>query len=92
MSRSEGWPKAVSEAMWWGCVPVTTPVSCVPWMLGNGSRGELVEHDVKKISRIIESYLSDQSRFDKKSKEAMEWSREYTLESFEKEIKKLVIK
>lgn len=91
MSRSEGWPKAVSEAMWWGCVPVTTPVSCVPWMLGNGSRGELVENNAKKISRIIESYLSDQARFDKKSEEAMEWSREYTLEKFEAEIEKLLL-
>lgn len=33
-SQSEGWPKAVAEAMFFGCVPITTPVSCVPWMLG----------------------------------------------------------
>lgn len=36
ISRSEGWPKAVAEAMWWGCVPITTAVSCVPQMLGKG--------------------------------------------------------
>ncbi len=32
-SQSEGWPKAVAEAMFFGCVPVVTSVSCVPWML-----------------------------------------------------------
>jgi glycosyltransferase involved in cell wall biosynthesis len=32
-SKSEGWPKAVAEAMFFGCIPVATGVSCVPWML-----------------------------------------------------------
>jgi len=33
-SQSEGWPKAVAEAMFFGCIPVVTSVSCVPWILG----------------------------------------------------------
>jgi len=33
-SQSEGWPKAVAEAMFFGCIPVASSVSCVPWMLG----------------------------------------------------------
>jgi len=41
-SQSEGWPKAVAEAMFFGCIPVATAVSCVPWMLGDGSRGILL--------------------------------------------------
>lgn len=32
-SKSEGWPKAVAEAMFFGCITVATGVSCVPWML-----------------------------------------------------------
>ncbi|MBZ9729763.1 glycosyltransferase [Salegentibacter sp. JZCK2] len=39
LSKSEGWPKTIAEGMWYGCIPVATAVSCVPWMLGNGSRG-----------------------------------------------------
>lgn len=34
LSKSEGWPKAVAEAMFWGCIPVASKISCVPWMLG----------------------------------------------------------
>ena len=90
ISRSEGWPKAVSEAMWWGCIPITTPVSCVPWMLDNGNRGELVTGEVNQITSLIEPYISDQERFNNKSRSVMEWSREYTLERFEKEIKNLI--
>ncbi len=33
LSNSEGWPKALAEGMWYGCIPVATPVSCVPWMV-----------------------------------------------------------
>ena len=90
ISRSEGWPKAVSEAMWWGCIPITTAVSCVPWMLDNGSRGELVSGDVNQITLLIEDYISDQERYNYKSYSAMQWSREYTLEKFEEEIKQLI--
>lgn len=90
ISRSEGWPKAVSEAMWWGCIPITTPVSCVPWMLDNGNRGELVTGEVKEITSLIEDYIFDQQRFNNKSRSAMEWSREYTLERFKEEIKNLI--
>ena len=41
-SKSEGWPKAVAEAMFFGCIPIVTPLSCVPWMLKYGSRGILI--------------------------------------------------
>ena len=90
ISRSEAWGKATSEAMWWGCVPITTPVSCVPWMLGNGSRGELITGVVNEIVHLLEAYISDPSKFDEKSIKAMEWARQYTLEKFEKEIKNLI--
>ncbi|MFD2517918.1 glycosyltransferase family 4 protein [Salinimicrobium flavum] len=42
-SMSEGWPKAIAEGMFFGGIPIATPVSCVPWMLKYGSRGVLLE-------------------------------------------------
>jgi glycosyltransferase involved in cell wall biosynthesis len=39
VSQSEGWPKAVAEAMFFGCIPISTSISCVPWMLNYGKRG-----------------------------------------------------
>ncbi|SFN33310.1 glycosyltransferase family 4 protein [Salegentibacter flavus] len=47
LSKSEGWPKTIAEGMWYGCIPVATPVSCVSWMLGEGSRGILVGSEFK---------------------------------------------
>jgi hypothetical protein len=31
--------KAIAEGMFWGCIPVGTAVSCVPFMLDEGKRG-----------------------------------------------------
>jgi len=91
ISKSEGWPKAVSEAMWWGCLPITKPVSCVPQMLGNGQRGDLVNGEIQHIYDIIAGYMSNQCGYNSKCEKAMAWSREFTLERFEEEIKKLAI-
>ncbi len=48
-SKSEGWPKAIAEGMFFGCIPIATPVSCVPWMLDCGSRGVLLEEFRQKL-------------------------------------------
>lgn len=88
LSGSEGWPKVVSEAMWWGCLPITTPVSCVGQMLGGGERGEAIT-DSNLIPDIIEKYLLDETIFVQKAKSAQSWSWEYTIERFEKEISQL---
>jgi len=89
-SKSEGWPKAVAEAMFWGCVPITTPVSCVPIMLGNGARGKLLTMDIEIDATEIIKLLQNENLYQKMSSEALLWSQKYTFNSFEKEIKLLL--
>ena len=88
ISKSEGWPKVVAESMFWGCVPVTTAVSCVPWMLEKGSRGYLVQENENMIVDVI-SKIS-QVEYKKKSQNASTWSRQFTLDKFELEVKNLL--
>lgn len=90
ISKSEGWPKVVAESMFWGCVPVTTAVSCVPEMVGNGSRGKLVTNNVPQIVDAIKSYLENPVSYKCASEEGMQWSRQFTLEKFENDIKKIL--
>ena len=89
-SESEGWPKAVAEGMFWGCVPVATPVSCVPFMLDYGNRGVFLEMDLEKDANQLGVVLKNEIDYQIKSKKASEWSRKYTLDVFEEEIKKLL--
>jgi glycosyltransferase involved in cell wall biosynthesis len=91
ISRSEGWPKAVAEAMWWGCLPVTTQVSCTPEMLGYGERGELVGSSVMEICDVIKANIQHPELYEQKCQRGMEWARNYTVELFESEIKKIII-
>tara|TARA_R100000935_G_C2840959_1_gene170953 strand:+ start:7304 stop:8407 length:1104 start_codon:yes stop_codon:yes gene_type:complete len=85
-SMSEGWPKVVAEAMFFGCIPISTEVSCIPYMLNYGKRGILVKPKIDLASEKILLYLKDVSKLRKLSKNAYKWSIEYTKEKFEKEI------
>jgi glycosyltransferase involved in cell wall biosynthesis len=85
-SDSEGWPKAIAEGMFWGCVPLATSVSCVPYMLNQGKRGVVLTMDLEKDVKQIEMLLNNQADFNTKSENASNWSRNYTLDVFEQEI------
>lgn len=89
-SKSEGWPKAVAEAMFWGCVPVATPVSCVSYMLNAGSRGLLLTENREKDVAALIKLVAQPDDYKRKSKAAQEWSQHYTIELFEEEIQKLL--
>ncbi len=90
ISKSEGWPKVVAESMFWGCLPITTKVSCVPEMVANGLRGSLVSDNQEVISKTIESWIKNEDAYKKAITEAKNWSRQFTLEAFEEKIKELI--
>ncbi|MES2239821.1 MAG: glycosyltransferase [Bacteroidota bacterium] len=89
-SKSEGWPKAVAEGMFWGAVPLATSVSCVPYMLDQGNRGILLQMDLNRDVVAINELIDNSADFENKSKAATNWSRSYTLDRFENEIQKLL--
>jgi glycosyltransferase involved in cell wall biosynthesis len=89
-SKSEGWPKAIAEGMFWGCIPVASSVSCVSYMLDNENRGVLLEMYLEKDCLQLEAILQNQTDFENKRKRASDWSRNYTLDVFETEIKNVL--
>jgi len=89
-SRSEGWPKVIAEAMFHGCIPIATSVSCVPWMLGYGKRGILISHEFELASKKLSEIIINVPKLKTMSASAQEWSGEYTLEKFKNDIKRLL--
>ena len=90
-SKSEGWPKVVAEAMFWGCIPIVTPISCVPWMLDNGQRGILMDDtNLAQTATTTLSFIKQPTKLECMAEQASEWSRHYTLDKFEEEIRKLL--
>ncbi len=89
-SESEGWPKVVAEAMFWGCLPIVTKVSCVPNMLDSGSRGILLTMDFDADAKAIVDLMQQPAVYVDKVNNSIQWSRKYTLDLFENEIKALL--
>lgn len=89
-SKSEGWPKVIAEAMFWGCLPIATPISCVPNMLDYGRRGILLSNSMEHDSALIQEMLNNQALYDLKIKEALHWSRNFTIDKFDQEVKKIL--
>lgn len=89
-SLSEGWPKVVAEGMFWGCVPVASKVSCVPNMLGNGERGVLLDLNLDTDIKKITALLNNSEEYHSMAEKALNWSRQFTMDGFENEIKVLL--
>ena len=89
-SKSEGWPKVVAEALFWGCVPVATPVSCVASMLDNGNRGIVLSLDVASDTEKIISTCENEPYYQQIRSQGIQWSRKYTTTAFEAALSKLM--
>ena len=92
ISKSEGWPKVVAEAMFWKCLPISTDVSCIAYMLDYGNRGTVVEPNVliEDLVEIVLNYINNETIYQQQSFEAQKWSQNFTLDKFEFEIGKLI--
>ncbi|GAA3621402.1 glycosyltransferase family 4 protein [Flavivirga jejuensis] len=89
-SKSEGWPKVIAEAMFFGAIPIATSVSCVPFMLDYGARGVLIEPNLELAVNTIKKQLQNLGNLKLMSEKASSWSQTYTLDAFETEIVKLL--
>ncbi len=89
-SKSEGWPKVVAEAMFWGSLPLTTNVSCVNYMIDNESRGKLLNLRLEEDTQHILDLIRNEANYLKMCIAARDWSQQYTTEYFENEIVKLL--
>lgn len=89
LSKSEGWPKAVAEGMFYGCIPVTTAVSCVSWMVGEGKRGIIVAPELEAaVSHFMHVFKT--AKLDTMAHNALNWSQQYTFDRLESDIAKVL--
>jgi glycosyltransferase involved in cell wall biosynthesis len=90
-SKSEGWPKAIGEGMFFGAIPISTKISCLPWILDFGGRGFLIESDLETaVETIIMELNKGEDYLNAMSKKAQDWSQQFTIDRLEEEIKNIV--
>ena len=76
--------------MFWGCVPIASPVSCISYMMGNGSRGILLHEKIQEDINQIDMVINNQDFYHKIASEGQSWSQQFTTDKFEAEISKLL--
>lgn len=89
-SRSEGWPKAVAEGMFFGAIPISTRISCLEWMLDDENRGILIEPDLDlSVAHILHVIKTED--LDAMASAALIWSQQYTYNRLEADIKEVLL-
>lgn len=88
-SKSEGWPKSIAEGMFFGAIPISTQISCVPWMLDYGKRGILISDSLDDAVEDIYNSIKSQD-LNVIAMNAQKWSQQYTTERQAEEIKEII--
>jgi len=87
-SQTEGWPKAIAEAMAFGLVCIGSNRGLVPQILGE-RRGLLVEPgDVSGLAQALHSIALDPLEAREMSDRAANWGRQFTLEGLREALRK----
>ena len=90
-TATEGWPKAIAEAMTFGLICIGGDEGWVPEMLGDG-RGIVVRPgDVEALTDAIRQIALTPDDFEPMSKRAADWAKSYSLEGLRDALRGLII-
>jgi glycosyltransferase involved in cell wall biosynthesis len=86
-SRSEGWPKALSEAMAYGVVPVAAAVSSIPQILAaTGAGVALPPEDIDGLAEAIAQLAADPPTWSAASRAGVAAARLFTYRAYQEAV------
>jgi glycosyltransferase involved in cell wall biosynthesis len=92
VSESEGWPKALCEAMAYGLLCIGSNRGLVPQLLGEG-RGFVIEAgDSQALADVLSNIAANPARYEPMSRAATAWAQEFSLERLRNELRSLLEK
>jgi glycosyltransferase involved in cell wall biosynthesis len=90
-SETEGWPKAIAEAMAFGLVCIGSNRGLVPTMLGDGRGVVVAPGDRRALTEALCDVVRRPSEYPQMSARAASWAQQYSLESFRDALRSLLV-
>lgn len=90
VSETEGWPKAIAEAMAFGLVCIGSERGLVPWMLSEGRGLTIPPGDADALATCLRQIVADPARYQAMAQRAAAWSRNYSLEGLRDALRQLL--
>jgi len=90
VSESEGWPKAISEAMAFGVVCVGSDRGLVPWMLGEGRGLVVPPGDVAALTDALRRLAVDPEARCAMADRSVAWGARYSLDGLRDALRDLL--
>ncbi|MGB0526006.1 MAG: glycosyltransferase family 4 protein [Flammeovirgaceae bacterium] len=82
-SLSEGFPKAVMEAMACGLPVITNPISVLPLMVGDTNSGVILkENSASEIARALKAFMHSKEKMETCSTNALKAVKQYSIENW----------
>jgi glycosyltransferase involved in cell wall biosynthesis len=89
-SQTEGWPKAIVEAMAFGLVAIGSEVGLIPTILGE-NRGLLVPpRDVDALTAALRGPLTSPQDYGRMRASAASWARQYSIGALRESLRSLL--
>jgi len=90
-SSSEGWPKALSEGMAYGVVPVASDVGCIPQYLRRfGAGRSLPAEDLDGFAEAVAGYCLSPAAWKAESQKCVEAARAFSYDNYLEAVKTLL--
>lgn len=89
-SETEGWPKAIAEAMAFGLVCIGSNRGHVPQMLGEGRGIVISPRDVPALSSALCEVAAHSEKFDVMRGRAADWAQSYSLEGLREALRDML--
>ena len=90
VSETEGWPKAVAEAMAFGLVPIATGRGLIPKMLSEGRGFVVPPRNVDALAAVLNRLASDPREMSAISARAASWAAQYSLDGLREALRDLL--
>jgi glycosyltransferase involved in cell wall biosynthesis len=90
-SETEGWPKAIAEAMSFGMVCVGSDRGLVPQMLGEGRGFVVPPRDVEALRALLACLASDPKALAPVGARAALWAQQYSIDGLREALRNLLV-